>query len=472
MKKLIAPLMFCFFALHGNNPKSSQTYLFTRPGQQNLCLMQAMWHNLIYDTTKKAAVDLAVYHQKSTHADKIKAYFLPAYQEEMLVNSTAPNRNIVPFWLQLPSDFNGILRIAPEQTQTGFTIAGRNDIGNLFGDRFKIAGVPLFQNWSVIWSVSFLAVKNNWGLTQSDVQNAGYSGTSPVYDILSAFNNPEWIFYRSNGPTHQNSISEVRIGLNTMFLSTERAQLASYSSLLVPCRKNPSLKYIFDAQNGYGHVGLVWGAILHFPLTRKDDDFLLAGTINFENIYLIRNHQFRTFDLYNKQWSRFMLLRKQGDPTDTLIPGVNILTHKVRVSPHNIMDFSTGFRLTVGCVEGEVGFGVWGNKGERCRFSDDSWVPHYGIAGTLPNTSASKSTIANIAPNDPAFVTILASDINMDSGAQTASVAYKAYGSLGFKKIGQKYDAMFSVGGEAEFPHNPTDVLSTWGIWISTGGAF
>lgn len=471
MKKLLTPLTLCFFALHGNNPKSSQTYLFTRPGQQTIGLMQAMWHNLLYDNTKSTALDLAVYHQKSTQSDKIKAYFLPAYREQLLVNSTASDRNVLPLWLQLPTNFSGILRIAPEQTQSGFTIAGRNNIGNLFGDRVKLAGVPLFQNWSVIWSLSFLAVKNNWGLTQSDVTNAG-PATDPVNDILTAFNNPEWAYSRVDGPTKQNAISEIRIGLNTIFLATEHAHVATYSSLLVPFKKNPSMNYIFDAQNGYGHVGLVWGIVFQFPFTRPDDNYSLTGFIEFENIYLIRNHQHRIFDLNNKQWSRFMLLRKQGDPTDTVIPGVNIFTHKVRVSPHNIMDFAAGFRLSAGCIEGEAGFGVWGHKGERCRFHNDSWVPFYGIAGTLPNTSANNSTIANRAPNDAVFTPILANNINLDSGAQTGCVAYKAYGSLGVKKLGEKYDGMINIAGQAEFPHNPTDILSTWMVWVSTGIAF
>lgn len=470
MKKITAALTLCFFTLQAHDPKSSQTFLFTRPGQQNLCLKQAIWHNLLYDKETRSALDLAVYHQKSTHADKIQAYFLPAYRTQLLVNTTAINRDVLPFWLQLPADFNGVLKIGPQQTQTGFTIEGRHNLGNLF-DIGSFGGANLFQDWCLFGSVSVDWVKNNWNLTQSNVTGAGPT-TSPVYDILTAFNNPEWAYSKVNGPTHQNGLSEIRLGLRTTFLSSDRAQVATYSSISIPTKKKPVPTYIFEAQNGYGHVGIVWGIGFQFPFSTAEEKYKLAGTINFENIYLIRNHQYRTFDLNLKEWSRFLLLRKQGDASDTLIPGVNVLTHKVRISPHNIMDFSTGFRLTMKCIEGEVGFGVWGHKGERCRIYNGTWVPEYGIAGTLPNTTASNSTISYRAPNDATFVTIIQNDINLNSGAQTGCVAYKAYGSLGFKNYGEKCDNTFNIGGVVEFPHNPTDILSTWGIWTSAGIAF
>lgn len=471
MKKVIIALLLCFFTAQADTPKNSQTFLFTRPGQQNLCLKQAIWHNLFYDKERKNAFEVAVYHQESTHADKIQAYFLPTNRTQLLVNTTALNRDILPYWLQLPVNFSGVLRIKPTQTQTGFTLEGRRYLGNLF-DFGSIAGSKLFQNWCLFLTASFNAVKNNWGLSQDNVSGAGPT-TAPVYDILTAFNNPEWAFYKADGPTHQNRLSEVRIGLNTTFISTQRAQVATYSGFTLPCTKKPSNEYIFAAQSGYGgHFGLIWGISFQFPLTRATDDYGLTGTINFENIFLLRNHQYRTFDLNGKQWSRFLLLRKQNDPTNTLIPGVNILTHKVRVSPHDIMDFGAGMRYTKNWFEAELGYGLWGNKGDRCRIYNKNWVAEYGIAGTEINTSASRSTIANQAANDATFVTIAQSDLNLKSGEATASATHKAYGSLGIKRFGDKCDNTFNVGAVVEIPHNATDVLSTWGIWFSAGAAF
>jgi len=471
MKKVIASLILCFFALQAETPKNSQTFLFTRPGQQNLCLKQAIWHNLFYDKEKRNAFDLAVYHQKSTHPNKIQAYFLPSNRTQLLVNTTALNRDILPYWLQLPTNFNGVLRINPTQTQTGFTLEGRRYLGN-FLNLGSVAGFKLFQDWCAFITASFNAVKNNWGLSQDNVSGTGPT-TAPVYDILTAFDNPEWAFYKSNGSNTQNQLSEIRIGLNTTFISTPRAQVATYSGFTIPCTRKPSNKYIFAAQSGYNaHFGLVWGISFQFPLNRENENYRLAGTINFENIFLLRNHQFRTFDLYGKQWSRFLLLRKQNDPTNTLIPGVNILTHKVRVSPHNIMDFGTGLRFTKNWFEAELGYGLWGNKGERCRIYNKNWVPEYGIAGSTINTSASTSTISTQGPDDPVFVPIVQNDINLYSGQSTASATHKVYGSLGIKRLTDSCDNTFNVGAVVEIPHNDTDVLSTWGIWVSAGIAF
>ena len=303
------------------------------------------------------------------------------------------------------------------------------------------------------------------------MQNPGPT-TDPVYDIISAFNNPEWLFDKINGPTKKINFSEIRIGIATTFLSSPRALAVVYSALSFPTTSKPSGQYLFDAQNGYGHVGVVSGVLLQIPFTRPDESYSLGLAISFENIYLLRNHQFRSFDLYKKPWSRFMLMRKKDDPNDILIPGVNILTHSLRVSPHNIIDFGSGVRLKASMLEGEVGFGLWAHGGERCEFYNNSWVPEYGIAGSAVNTSASESTISFQAPNDPVFVTIVESDLDLKSAAQVPNLVYKVYAAVNILSLKEKYDMDLGLGAYKDMPHNETDALGNWGIWVAVGSAF
>ncbi len=470
MKKSTLCLSLCAFMLQAESPKFSQSFLFTRPGQQQLALRQSLWHNLLYDRTKDTAIETAVFYQKSNHAHDIGRYFLPPNREQLLVNSTALNRDVLPYWLDLPEDFSGNLSLAPEQSQVGFMIEGRYVIGKLFNTG-KIFGMDVFQNWGLFGSIAFSSVKNNINLTQTDVINPGPI-TDPVNDIITAFNNPEWVFDKINGPTKKTNFSEIRIGLATTFLSSPRALVVAYSALSFPTGKKPSGEILFGAQNGYGHVGVVSGALLQIPLSRPNEEYRLSLAISLENIYLLRNHQYRSFDLYKKPWSRFMLMRKKDDPNNILIPGVNVLTHGLRVSPHNIIDFGTGMRLASSVVEGEVGFALWAHGGERAEFFDNGWVPEYGIAGSAVNKSASESTISFLAPDDPVFVTILESDLDLKSAVQVPNLVYKVYAAVNILTLKEKYDIDLGFGAFKEMPHNETDALGMWGIWFAGGTAF
>ena len=470
MKKTALCISICVFALGAKTPKYSHSFLFTRPGQQNLALKQALWHNLLFDKEKKVAIEAVGFFQKTTSSRDISQYFLPPNKEALLVNSTAINRDVLPKWLNLPENFSGILALAPTQKQGGFMLEGRYGLGDLL-DFGGFMGVSIFKNWSAYWSIAFVDVKNNLNLTQTDVQNPAPTSNA-VYDIISAFNNPAWNYDKINGPTHQQGISEIRLGLATTLIGNERAQLATYSTLSIPTKTHLSNVYLFNSEFGYGHVGAVWGICFQAPLSRDIESYTLSWTVNLENNFLIRNHQYRTFDLNLKPWSRFILMRKKDQPGDVLIPGVNVLTHKVRVSAHAIVDFATGLRFSKGKFEAEMGYGLWAHGGERCKITGNSWIPDYGLAGTLPNTSASTSTVSNQGFNDPVFVTIVRDDLDLKSGAMSQNFVNKFYAAAGMKNKGDRFNTEAGLGTFVEIPHNPTNAFSQWGLWLTTGVDF
>ena len=462
--------LFLLCTTQGTTPKYSRSFLFTRPVQQNLALKQALWHNLLYNKEKKVALEVAGFFLKTTESKRISQYFLPPNRDALLVSSTALNRDVLPKYLSLPDNFSGYLALSPEQTQGGFLVEGRYGLGDLL-DFGEFVGVEIFKNWFFYSSIAFVDVKNNLNLTQSLVQNPGPS-SSTVYDIITAFNNPTWGYDKINGAQHSKGVSEIRAGLATTVIGTERVHLGSYSLLSIPTQTSLKNEYLFNSEYGYGHVGVVWGVTFQVPFNKNTHSYLLAWTMNFESIFLIRNHQYRTFDLNLKPWSRFILMRKKDQAQDVLIPGVNVLTHRVRVSPHAITDFVTGLRLSKGALEAEVGYGLWAHGGERCKITGDSWIPDYGLAGSLPNTSASTSTVANQGPNDPVFVTIIENDIDLHSGEMSQNFVNKIYGAIGFKNLGEGINTDGGIGGFFELPHNRTNAFRQWGLWVTVGVAF
>ena len=110
--------------------------------------------------------------------------------------------------------------------------------------------------------------------------------------------------------------------------------------------------------------------------------------------------------------------------------------------------------------------------GERCHLPLGRWPDYWGIAGSMVNTSASLSTISYLAPDDPAFVTVAQSDLNMSSCEQPPNLVYKAYASILVKKMGATVDFDAGLGAYKEFPNDSDSALATWGLWLSGAVAY
>lgn len=466
MKKVVFSFTLCtLITLWGKTDKHSQTFLFTRPAYQNISLNQALWHGSFFDTTKNNAFQLSFVYQKSYRSDHIRNYFLQSDDPYIKINRTALDRNALPEWFGLPDDFSGLMTVSPEQKQYAGIFEFRKNLGPLFNSEF-------FKDWWLSAMTTVSQVENNLHLQQSNVQNAASTNLT-VYDILTAYNNPEWDYLKINGRTKDTHIPEVRIVVGTTVLSTSNgAYAASYSGFSIPTKKKLHNHHMFEAQVGFnGHVGIIWGLNLQAPLTKKEDALQILFDINLENNFLIRNHQYRTFDLHDKKWSRYLTMRKKDQITNTVTPGVNVLTHISRVSPHALIDFSTSLRFHYLSLEAEIGYGLWAYGGDSIKFTTP-FAQEYGIAGTVTNTSASASTITTRAANDTTFTVIKESDIDLSSGAMHPALVNKFHTSFGFTHQGQVYTAHGSLGGFVEFPRNSTKALATWGIMAKAGSAF
>ena len=217
--------------------------------------------------------------------------------------------------------------------------------------------------------------------------------------------------------------------------------------------------------NGHCEVGIELN--IELPLNCPESYNKCLLFFNVQDHFYLPRHQWRTLDLYKKQWSRYLLLRKEN--SETTIPAVNIFTQRVRVRPFNTVDLSVGLRAISGCTHLELGYDLWGHSSQRLEFSEP-WcaktpgiITQYGIAGTGTN-SASTSTIAKRGDNDPVFVHLRTSDLDLSSGASKEGFTSKVHASATF------YDAI-TFGGFYEFAHTNTS-LENWGFWASIAHLF
>jgi hypothetical protein len=482
-KILYSSLLILSISLVAKTDKSSQTFLFTRPAHQNLGLSKVLWFGVPLNEEQKIGAQVNLHLQKSWKADRIKQYFLPVDRTSARVNNTATDKDVLPKWLGLPDAFNGNVTFAPEQKQYGATFELRRIIGPLFGMDF-------FKDWWVQLTVAAAHVENNLNISQDNVQNAAAS-TLNVYDIVTAFNNPDWNYLKVDGKQEKTSLSEVRFAIGSTFVSNGRVHASSYSAISLPGSGKTSNVHMFDSQVGFNkHVGIIWGLNMQAPLTREDKKCLVTFNINLESNFLIRNHQYRTFDLNDnaglavtvkpaansRDWSRYLLMRNKNETGVTgtaTVPGVNVLTHYVRVSPHAIVDLSTSLRATRGNLQGEIGYGLWAHGGDAVKITDaKKWVEEYQIAGDTAGNWAKDATIKNKGIENTTFTPIRATDLNMLSGSMLPSAVHRLHTYVNLQSKKSKNNMHTGIGGFVEIPRNETKALATYGLWLNAGGSF
>lgn len=473
MKKKLLIGLLTIASLNGEiqTQKTSQSFLFTRPIFNNLPAHTSFWHDSWFDIEKNNSYQLQMNYQRSINSAQLKRYFLLSERDKVIVRGSSHGdyseltTDVRAEWLGLPNDFEGTVTLKPEQVQGCISISFRKSFGKLFD-------CDLFDRMWGFVDLPVVHIKNNLNFAQESVSNAAAASVA-VRDIETAFNNTNWNYQKIKTTSENKTrLGHVRIGFGKTFLSEGRAHVATYSALSIPTTAKQNNQYLFQPQAGFnGHFAMIFGASFQLPLTRKTDKNDTCLFLEFENTALIRNKQHRTFDLKDKEWSRFLLLREKDQTSNVTTPGVNVLTQWVRVSSYSLIDVAGGVRFNVGKAQAELGLGVWGRSKERLKLTS-AWKETYGIAGSTTDTSASASTIKTLGSDDGTFTPITEKDLDFDSAAALATVLYRVHGSIGARGRGENANGLCGCGFFVEIPRNKTKAFTQWGVWAKVGGAF
>jgi len=524
MKKFyFIPFLFLFFCVHilksqccygdeftknctdcdRNNYHQSQTFMRTRPVSHNVAGEQSLWHDFLYNKKENgASFQITTYFQQSIKSFKTAWYFTFGNKVELQVRGDDdPDvnfRDIRAEWVGLPSNFRGTMSLNPEQRQLACVLTYNQDLkAYLSHECFK-------RFWLEV-SLPIVAVENHMNICQYDVQNQAETG---VRDIISAFNQCNWKYQKINGKKSRLNLAPIRVRFGSAFMANDNDQIAYYTALFLPTGTQDENKYLFEPVAGYnGHLGFGTGVNFQFALNRQEDrcyDFCFF--LNLETIFLIRHWHCRTFDLkcapYSddcpscrrycspcdyqpRPWSRYMLFNCKGGIPDQNVPGVNILTRRVKVRPYNVIDLSMGFRLKSERYELEVGYNIWGHGTERIeciKKLDRQW----GIAGEKQEgdqfaRSASLSTICHrkateaekLPEDDPdyTFIPICESDFDLDSAAAQSALNHILHVAGGIEHKGECVDGFFGLGAYYDYAQK-NGALKAWGFWAKVGGSF
>jgi hypothetical protein len=476
--------------IHAKRQVFAHSFMYTKPGYYDIVMEQALWHDIEFNKKGRVGGGLQVipFFQQSVSLDKNIRYFLTQGKTELLVaGDNTPSRSfrdIRAEWVNLPSNFTGVLSLNPKQQQAGCLLEYHQDLKNWVDIRF-------LRDMYVLILLPIQEVKNHINLSQTAIINP--SATFP-HDILQAFNQPTWYFSRiDNCQKKKVGVAELTIKVGTSYISENFFQLNYYSVLALPTGNKQNGKTLFEPVNGNNHhLGIGAGITIQVPLNRDTTSFAFCGFLDLESVILIRNKQFRTYDLFEKPLSRFLLMNLVGTAeNNTNQPGVNYMTQKITAKPFNIVDFALGWRFFLPSIEAEIGYGIWGHSTERTNLKqpapfhivgqiqpDGTTVPvvtnqplAFGIAGSAPGKTASRSTISFQAPDDLQFVPIQTSDFDRQTGESFGGFTQRAFASIGWVKKGETLDGIIGVGGSVDVPfHN--SLLELWKMWAKLAVTF
>ena len=476
MKKslLLLSVLFIAFTIKAKREVFARSFMYTKPAFYDIVMEQALWHDIAYN--KKGSVEAGIqaipFFQHSMSLDKNTRYFLMKGKEKLLVaGDNTPFilvRDIRAEWLDLPDNFSGILSVNPKQQQKGCLFEYHQDLK-------KWINVMILRDMYITMLLTVSETHNSINLCQANITNPN---TEFPHDIVEAFNQPSWCFSRITNTKKRVGVAELRIKIGSSYISENAFQLNYYSVIAAPTGNKQNAKIMFEPVNGNNHhLGIGAGINLQAPLNRDLTDYTFAFFVDLESVILIRNKQFRTYDLFGKPWSRFMQMNKPNivdNPIDILettdLPGVNFLTQKITAKPFNVVDFALGWRMKTRLIEAEVGYGIWGHGNERTNLNQP-FTEVFGIAGSAPGKTASRSTIAHKAPDDLDFVPIALTDFNPQSGESFGGFTQRAFMSLGWINKGTTTDTVLGLGASVDVPfHN--SFLQLWKIWIKLSATF
>lgn len=451
---------------------SSQSFIFTRPAYFNIAAKNCGISNLYYSNPDLLvnSQDIGIFQKslENNRCSKLPQYFLLKNRNVLSIKGdsvTTTDRDVRAEWLELPSNFVGDFSLLPGQTQLAVLIDIRRNIGCYLQCCF------LNNLWFGL-AIPFVSVKNKLNLQETS-NNKNFS-------IIKQLNKNKFgKFVNENSSV---GLAEMQLQIGNRYYSDNGIQADFYTYLSIPLEPKQTDCLIFPAIRGFnGHVG--WGFIVNLQMQINNDcsNYKCFGFFEAENIYLFQNTQWRSLDLLDKQWSRFLLLNKNDGTID--IPAINVLTQRVEVQPFNFVDISTGFRINKSIFEAEIGYSLWLHGDEKLKLKNP-FPEEYGIAakaGDLTPTglpaTASKSTIAKQAATDKdaegnnTFIAIKDSDLNFCSGAARETITQGGYFAINLNLYSEKFAGIVSTGIFYESPLNNA-ALKQWGFWCKLGIAF
>jgi len=288
----------------------------------------------------------------------------------------------------------------------------------------------------------------------------------------------------SDHPYKRTRISDIELKLGMNSVLTGCCRIDEFVGVIIPTGNKPSGRHVFEAIVGNNHhFGLMWGANVEMTISRKDNH-VFKYALDAVSRYLLPNHQFRSFDLYGKPWSRYMAMYSneaqaiQSDTdldTNSGISGINLMTQCAHVSPRFSTVIDNTFLYQYCNLNVELGWGLHARHGEKVEpcYGGTAALKYFTGIGqtTLYRTINGLAEGTELPVADYNQGLILAENIDPQSAAHPAVVNHTLHGALGYNWNTCCYPMFVGFGGCYDASVNNT-ALHQWTLFGKVGITF
>ena len=470
----------------------------------------------IFPCYTRSGIFVAIGHQISQNNIGLAQYFSPSGNNIMFA------RGGEDYFETYPGDSIEILRkkrdidaqvfnIFDEEFQSIISISPQSTLSYIgfFGYYTLIKNDNETPKISIQIAAPIIDVQHSICGNESIKKTGSEYKKSPEKSILDGMssndiNYSRWYF--RPGIMRYTNISNIELNFSYNNVPSDKCSAEGYLGIIFPTSSklnnldNTSDYNIFSPAAGYGdHFGVQYGTTINlFLYTSEERDIRLIFGANL--IYLFPNTEFRTFDLKNRPWSRYLPIYtddfKQYNPEESipqLQPLANVFTFESRVSPNCTIISTTEFDYHQGPYLLGVGYSVYARQSESITiknefpntvlapanyFMDPNKTAHPAHPDDIQNYLSIVRTInlrlskedVNIKSNNPSeeqlyYLSIIRpADIDKSSATHPAILTGTLYGKIGLSI--EEYNAHVGLGGSYRFSHNNAAIeySSVW-IW-------
>jgi hypothetical protein len=459
------------------------------------------------------ALEIAGYYSQSVQSDHLAKYFSPfgkvclnvvEFKLGVTDSTGAPTPNQDSDYDMLAKNlearhfniatisgtttFQSTIKLKPRQTVAGIGIAYRQTLWRGCEDEMP-------RLWLDI-ALPIEYVRNQVKLLENITSTGGGSdgligldGTVHVSNMTQAFQQAGWLYGKIDSKCRCKwGLSDVEVALGWGTYWGDCSYLNGYLGFLAPTgtkinKKNAA--YVFSPVVGNNHHwGLIFGSYYGFDVWHHNEHEIDMAASAHGRV-LFKNKQWRSFDLKDKDWSRYAEVYTFAQAAAASFPanensgssGINYFTQCLEINPRWVADFNTAILYTHCHWNAEIGYNFFIRHAEQAKLCQ--WTPQIAQKDVLGSGFVNIARTINKhfrfeALTYTAFneAQIQKSDLNLDSATHPAVLTNLVYGSLGYNWTSWcDTPAFASIGGSYEFSTINT-TIDRWTVWGKLGVSF
>jgi hypothetical protein len=476
-----------------NNAQSHSCFVIPPLYQSGTPIKESLFRNDVFcgscvdfacgeDSHLGSALQIVPFGSRSDHPEELARYFLPFDLSSLVVAEEQGmddfQRSVDATHFNIKSKrgtFRSIVAIFPQERVAGLGITYKQR----FSRRFWLeVSFPVVR---VEHTLEFNeTILDNGG---GPVNELGLEGSPRVDSMEAAFAQPKFKygkFFTGTLAEHGVADVELKVGYNSCMY--EGCHLSSYLGVLVPTGNKPNARFVFQPIVGNNHHSAVlYGTNIGFELWHHDKHKLFME-LDSAFRYLFSNWQRRSFDVIDKQWSRYMEVYRtklEAEIADINKDanggffGINLFSQCVQVHPRFSSNVTTAFIYRYPMITAEVGYNVFVRQAEKITLQWEERPQFKDVKG-MGFTNKARTIRENFAccailPGN--YTPVVKRDLFLDSAAHPCVVSNTLYGTFGIKNDDCRFPFIVGFGGSYEFALINT-AIHRWTVWGKLGISF